>query len=86
MPSHADRPLDGWQAQVLGRVLQRAEVWFHSEGPLGGAVAPSLITPVHDVGAAVAEALGRRGRGARLCVLPRGPLTVATPVDEAPAA
>jgi nickel-dependent lactate racemase len=86
MPADGPGQLDGWQAQVLGRVLQRAEVWLYSEGLPGGAVAPSLITPVHDVAAAVAEALGRRGLGARLCVLPRGPLTVATPVDEAPAA
>ena len=24
--------LDRWQAQVLGRVLQRAQVWLYSEG------------------------------------------------------
>ena len=37
---HARRPdrcaggpeLDRWQAQVLGRVLQRAQVWLYSEG------------------------------------------------------
>ena len=27
--------LDRWQAQVLGRVLQRAEVWLHSDGLSG---------------------------------------------------
>ncbi len=71
---------DGWQAQVLGRVLSRAEVWVHSSGLSAAAVRSGLMTPVDDVGAAVGQALARRGRRARLCVLPRGPLTVATPV------
>jgi hypothetical protein len=37
------------------------------------------MTPVHDIGTAVREALARKGDRARLCVLPHGPLTVATP-------
>ena len=35
-------------------------------------------SPVHDLDAAVSDALARKGPGARLCVLPHGPLTVAT--------
>ena len=71
--------LDGWQTQVLGRVLTRAEVWVHSAGLSDAAVRSGLMTPVGDLATAVGEALTGRGPRARLCVLPRGPLTVATP-------
>lgn len=71
---------DGWQAQVLGRVLERAAVWVHSDGLDDATIRSGLMTPIGDVSAAVADALDRCGEGARLCVLPRGPLTVATPV------
>ncbi len=70
--------LDAWQAQVLGRVLGRAEVWMCSEGLSDDEVRSALLTPVHDPSAAVTEALDRSGPGARVCVLPHGPLTVAT--------
>ena len=70
--------LDVWQAQVLGRVLERAEVWVCSGGLTDGEVRSGHMVPVADPTTAVAEALARRGPGARLCVLPQGPLTVAT--------
>ncbi len=71
--------LDAWQAQVLGRVLGRAEVRVFSEGLSDDAVRSAMLVPVQDVGEAVSDALDRKGAGARLCVLPHGPLTVATP-------
>jgi len=70
--------LDGWQTQVLGRVLERARVWVHSSGLSAEAVRSGSMTPVADVGSAVRRALARRGPDSRLCVLPRGRLTVAT--------
>ncbi len=70
--------VDGWQTQVLGRVLARAEVWVYSDGLSDRAIASGLMTPVHDVAAAVGHALDRRGPTARLCVLPQGPLIVPT--------
>jgi len=63
---------------VLGRVLERAEVWVCSGGLTDGEVRSGHMVPVADPTTAVAEALARRGPGARLCVLPQGPLTVAT--------
>jgi len=75
--------LDAWQAQVLGRVLERAELWVHSEGVADDVLRTAGMVPVHDPTAAVADAVRRRGRGARVCVLPQGPLTVATPSGEA---
>jgi nickel-dependent lactate racemase len=71
--------LDAWQGQVLGRVLERAEVWVYSDGLSDQEVRSAMLTPVGDPTAAVAEALERSGPGGRLCVLPHGPLTVATP-------
>ena len=75
--------VDGWQAQVLGRVLRRARVWMYSDGLSARSVRSARMVPVDDPSAAVEEAMEVRsrstGRPARLCVLPRGPLTVATP-------
>ena len=76
--------LDGWQAQILGRVLGRADVWMYSDGLSDEAITSGFMTPVHDVTAAVGEALDLRGPGARLCVLPRGPLIVPIPEEAAP--
>jgi nickel-dependent lactate racemase len=69
---------DRWQVQVLGRVLERADVWLHSDGLSDDEVRAAHLTPVGDVSEAVAGALDRAGPGARLAVLPEGPLTVAT--------
>ncbi len=77
--------VDGWQAQVLGRVLRRAEVWMYSDGPRrdGRCVRPGWCRWT------TRQPRWRRpwtcrsralGRPARLCVLPQGPLTVATPI------
>ncbi len=71
--------VDLWQAQVLGRVLERADVRLFSEGLDDDEVRSARMEPVGDVGSAVASALAERGPGARLCVLTQGPLTVATP-------
>jgi nickel-dependent lactate racemase len=71
--------VDVWQAQVLGRVLQRAEVRLFADGLDDDAVRSARMVPVDDLGSALAEALAERGPRATLCVLPQGPLTVATP-------
>ena len=79
-PSETDR----WQAQVLGRVLRHAEVWLHSRGLTDDEVRTAFLRPVDDLNDAVGEALdiARHDlgavRGARLGVLPYGPLTVAS--------
>jgi lactate racemase len=70
--------LDRWQAQVLGRVLARADVLLFAEGLDGPAPATALLRPAPDLDAAVVAALGRLGPGARVAVMPEGPLTVAT--------
>jgi nickel-dependent lactate racemase len=79
-PPEAPALPDGWQAQVLGRVLSKAAVWLFAGGLDDGSVRKAQLRPVRDVGAAVSEALDRQGVGSRLCVLVRGPLAVATNV------
>jgi lactate racemase len=75
----ADAPeLDRWQAQVLGRVLDRAQVVLFAEGLGGVAVATGLLGTAADLDDAVVVGLQRLGPGARVAVLPEGPLTVAT--------
>jgi lactate racemase len=75
----SDAPaLDRWQAQVLGRVLERAEVLLFAEGLEPDAPACAFLPSVHDLDDAVAAALRRLGAGARVAVMPEGPLTVAT--------
>ena len=73
--------LDRWQAQVLGRVLARAEVHLHAEGVNERSFPGGLLHHVLDLDGAVAAALARLGPGARVAVLPEGPLTVATVRD-----
>jgi nickel-dependent lactate racemase len=73
-PSEPDR----WQVQVLGRVLERAAVWLHSEGLDDDEVGAAHLRPVADVSDALSDALAAAGPRARLCVLPEGPLSVVT--------
>jgi lactate racemase len=70
--------LDRWQAQVLGRVLQRAQVWLYSEGMTDQMTADALLVPVHDLATVVDDALAALGGSGTVAVLPLGPLTVAT--------
>jgi nickel-dependent lactate racemase len=70
--------LDRWQAQVLGRVLQRAQVWLYSEGMTDQMAADALLVPVHDLTTVVDDALTALGGSGTVAVLPLGPLTVAT--------
>jgi nickel-dependent lactate racemase len=70
--------LDRWQAQVLGRLLARAEVHLFSEGLSDRTIRSAQLAPVHDLTGVVRSELARHGRSARLAVLPEGPLTVAT--------
>ena len=70
--------LDRWQAQVLGRVLRRAQVWLYSDGLTDAMTAGALLVPVHDLATVVDQALAALGGGGTVAVLPEGPLTVAT--------
>lgn len=70
--------LDRWQAQVLGRVLERGMVRLHSEGLGATAILAAQLVPAPDLDEAVEDTLRGLGPAARVAVLPEGPLTVAT--------
>ena len=63
--------LDRWQAQVLGRVLQRAQVWLFSEGLECADIEAAQLHPVSDVSAAVALAVEHLGGRAEWPCCPR---------------
>lgn len=64
-----------WQVQIQALIQRRARVFLYSSLTEDAVRAAHLI-PCHDIGAAVAEELERRGPGARVAVLPQGPLTI----------
>ena len=69
---------------MLGRVLGSARVQLHTAGLSDDDVRRALLDPVADVTSAVAVAVDdarRAGGNGRVCVLPQGPLTVATAVE-----
>lgn len=74
----APSTLDRWQTQILARIVRWFRVGLFSDGLSDVDIARAHMTPIHDVQSALDDELRRRPR-ARLCVLPHGPLTVATP-------
>jgi nickel-dependent lactate racemase len=64
-----------WQAQIQALIQRRAKVLVHSTLP-DDVVRACHLTPCHDIAAAVAAELERFGPGARVAVLPQGPLTI----------
>lgn len=74
----APRGQDSWQVQVLGRVLLRARVLLHCDGIDDQTVRAVGLEPARDLDDAVRSAMWRAGSGARVAVLPSGPLAVGT--------
>ncbi len=70
----ARRP-DDWQVQVHCRIRERARVGLFSSLPAETARAAHL-EPVADLEEACRDALREAGPGARLAVLPHGPITI----------
>jgi lactate racemase len=64
-----------WQVIVQMVIQRRAQVLVYSGLPDDKVLAAKLL-PCHDIGQAVRERLGRPGEGARVAVLPQGPLTI----------
>jgi nickel-dependent lactate racemase len=77
---------DGWQTQVLGRVLSKARVWLRAGGLTDKDVRLAQLRPITDLNAAVMEALRDHGDHSKICVLVQGPLAVATDVTPEAAA
>lgn len=77
MDGSARPRLDYWSAQVLARVLTYAEVSLFSAGLSNDDLAIARLRRIDDLQAELRQRL-RKQPQARVCVLPRGPLTVAS--------
>jgi len=64
-----------WQAQIQALIQRKATVLVHSSLP-DEVVRAAHLTPCHDISAAVKGLLRTKGNGARIAVLPQGPLTI----------
>jgi lactate racemase len=64
-----------WQAQIQALVQRRAKVLVYSALP-DEVIRSCHLTPCHDIGAEVEKTLQKLGSGARVAVLPHGPLTI----------
>jgi nickel-dependent lactate racemase len=64
-----------WQAQLQGVIQSKARVLVHSSLP-DDLLRRAHLEPCPDIGEAVRTALQRCGPGARVAVLPLGPLTI----------
>ena len=72
----AGRPSpEQWQAQIQALIQRRAKVLLHSSLP-DAVVRAAHLTPCPDIPAAVRDCLHAAGDGARVAVLPQGPLTI----------
>lgn len=67
---------DLWQVQIQAQILQKAEVYVYSEGLTPEQIRQAHLQPVESVEATLARLMEKHGPGARLCVLPEGPLTI----------
>jgi nickel-dependent lactate racemase len=64
-----------WQAQTQSLIQRKANVLVHSSLP-DEIIRAAHLKPCRDISAAVKELLSAGGNGARLAVLPQGPLTI----------
>jgi nickel-dependent lactate racemase len=64
-----------WQSQIQALIQRRAEVQLFSGLP-DETVRAAHLVPCRDIGVAVAEKLRTFSNGARVAVLPQGPLTI----------
>jgi nickel-dependent lactate racemase len=64
-----------WQAHIQALIQRRAKVLVHSSLP-DDVIHAAHLTPCHDIGATVRELVRANGNGARIAVLPQGPLTI----------
>ena len=64
-----------WQAQIQALIQRQARVLLYSSLP-DETVRAAHLTPCHDIRGAVDDVFGGQTNGARLAVLPQGPLTI----------
>jgi len=67
---------DQWQVQIQALIQLKARVLVKADGLTDDQIRSAHFEPIHDIAAAVKEALRNAGPSATLCVLPQGPQTI----------
>jgi nickel-dependent lactate racemase len=67
---------DQWQVQIQAQIQLKARVLVKADCLSDEQIQRAHFTPVHDVSAAIEDALREAGPGATLCLLPNGPQTI----------
>jgi len=67
---------DQWEAQVLARILQRAEVIVVSKGVKDSTIEDMLMTPASTPEEALNLALSKMGKNAKVVAVPEGPFII----------
>jgi len=67
---------DQWQVQIQAIIQLKARVLVKADGLSDDQIRSAHFEPIHDIAAAVNEALQRAGPNSTLCVLPQGPQTI----------
>jgi nickel-dependent lactate racemase len=74
---------DQWQAQILARIQDRAQVVIATDGISAADLEQAHLESTDDIGGLVRRLAAARGSELRVCVLPEGPQTIAY-LDHAP--
>jgi nickel-dependent lactate racemase len=67
---------DHWQVQIQAQVQSRAEVYLYSHNLSEAQVRAALLKPCGGIVERLEALVGRYGAGAKICVLPEGPMTI----------
>jgi nickel-dependent lactate racemase len=67
---------DQWQVQIQAQIQLKASVLVKADCLSDQQIEKAHFTPVHDVSAAIGDALREAGPAATLCLLPNGPQTI----------
>lgn len=68
---------DQWQVQIQALIQQRADVYVYSDGLSNEQIEQALFKPCHDISETVSALQAKYSPGARICVMPEGPQTIA---------
>lgn len=67
---------DQWQAQVQAQIQLKADVFVHSDHLTPDQIRGAWLTPAPSLEDTLHALIAKYGPGARICVLPEGPLTI----------
>ncbi|HOA24993.1 MAG TPA: nickel-dependent lactate racemase [Aggregatilineales bacterium] len=67
---------DQWQVQIQAQIQLHADVYVYSDNLTDEQIREALFIPTRSIEATVAELVERYRPGARICVMPEGPLTI----------